>query len=177
MYIEEQQYELFKFYLAQLGRIDNKYASPLLYDRFMQMKTKREYDEASHREQLLKKWHRGGPCIPGVMRLFVTVDEKLLPCEKVCEIADTVQLGTLDSGYDIEKVSNVLNIEKFTEKQCHNCWAYSECSICFHCCDDKAETISESILKNCKHVKKDLEELFKDYTVLKELGCDFAFET
>ena len=177
LYIEEQQYELFKFYLAQLGRIDNKYASPLLYDRFMQMKTKREYDEASHREQLLKKWHRGGPCIPGVMRLFVTVDEKLLPCEKVCEIADTVQLGTLDSGYDIETVSNVLNIEKFTEKQCHNCWAYSECSICFHCCDDKAETISESILKNCKHVKKDLEELFKDYTVLKELGCDFAFET
>lgn len=64
LYIEEQQYELFKFYLAQLGRIDNKYASPLLYDRFMQMKTKREYDEASHREQLLKKWHRGGPCIP-----------------------------------------------------------------------------------------------------------------
>lgn len=176
IYIEEQQYELFKFYLAQLKCIDNKYASPLLYDRFMQMKVKREYDETSHRKELLSKLHRGGPCIPGVMRLFVTVDEKLLPCEKVCEIADSVQIGTLDSGFDVEKVSNVLNIEKYTEEQCHECWAYSECSICFHCCDDKEETISESILKNCRRVKNDLEALFKDYTVLKELGCDFEFE-
>ncbi len=176
IYIEEQQYELFKFYLAQLKRIDSKYASPLLYERFMQMKNKRECEEVSRRKNLLKKWHRGGPCIPGVMRLFVTVDGKFLPCEKVCEIADAAQLGTLDSGYDFEKVSNILNIEKYTEERCHNCWAYSECSICFQCCDNNEDAIAESIMKKCRQVRNDLEALFKDYTVLKELGCNFELE-
>lgn len=176
IYVEEQQYELFKFYLVQLKRLNSKYASPLLYERFMQMKNKRECEEMSHRESLLKKWHRGGPCIPGVMRLFVTVDGKFLPCEKVCEIAETVQLGSLDSGYDLEKVNDVLNIEKYTEELCHNCWAYSECSICFQCCDNNKETIPEAIIKKCKQVRNDLESLFKDYTVLKELGCDFELE-
>ena len=176
VFVEERQYALFKFYLAQLNRIDIKYASPLLYNRFIQMKNKRGYGEAHHRVSLLKKWHRGGPCIPGVLRLFVTVDEKLLPCEKVSEIADIVQLGTLDGGFDIDKVSNILNIEKYTMEKCHNCWAYSECSLCFHCCNNNENEIALSIIKKCEQVKSEVDNIFKDYTVLQELGCDFGLE-
>ena len=36
--------------------------------------------------------------------------------------------------------------------------------------------MAEAIMKKCRQVRNDLEALFKDYTVLKELGCNFELE-
>lgn len=126
---------------------------------------------------LPEKWHRGGPCIPGVTRIFVTTEGKILPCERVCEIADISHIGDVEKGIDINKAQNILNIEKFTEDKCHECWAYSECTTCLQCCDSNADTIRSNILKRCKQVKNNLEDALKDNAVLSELGYDFEYDS
>ena len=38
-------------------------------------------------------------------------------------------------------------------------------------CDDCADKNTENILSNCKKIRSSVDETFKDYTVLKELGA------
>ncbi len=44
-----------------------------------------------------------GPCVPGVMRLFINVDGYFYPCEKASEASDSMNIGNLDQGYDLKK--------------------------------------------------------------------------
>lgn len=171
-FVEEQQYELFKFYLSKLRRLDPKKASSIFYKRYELIKKISENREEKSRECVPKKWHRGGPCIPGVFRTFVTVDGKLFPCEKVCEISKSSMIGTLEEGYDLDNIKKLLNIEKYTTEHCRECWAYSECTSCIQCMDENLG-IRDSILSKCSKIRKDIEGRLKDYTVLRELGCSF----
>lgn len=177
IFIQEQQYELFKFFLGKLGRLSSKHASVLLkryFDYLYRLETIRKQ---LGRQILPNKWHRSGPCIPGVSRIFVTVDGDLLPCERVCEIAEISKLGTIDEGIDIGKAEKIMNLEKYTESVCHNCWAYSECTTCMQCCDGEEESIRENILNRCNYTKNTIEDAMKDCTVLKELGYDFESDS
>ena len=176
-FLQEQQYELFKSFLGMLHRLDSKHVSILLDGYIGRMK---QFDTMRHqlgRREVPAKWHRGGPCIPIVNRAFVTAEGNILPCERVCEIANISKLGTIEEGIDIGKAQKVLNLEKYTEDNCHNCWAYAECTTCIQCCDSKEDNISENILKCCKQVKHGTEEVLKDCAVLKELGYDFESDS
>ena len=176
-FIQEQQYELFKLFLGKLEKLDLKYTSVLLNGYFSYLKRLETSRGQNGRMALPEKWHRGGPCIPGVTRMFVTTEGKILPCERVCEIADISHIGDVEKGIDINKAQNILNIEKFTEDKCHECWAYSECTTCLQCCDSNADTIRPNILKRCKQVKNTLEDALKDNAVLSELGYDFESDS
>ncbi len=80
-------------------------------------------------------WHHNGQCIPGIKRLFVDVNGKLFPCEKVLE-KDNLSIGTLDTGIDISKVKEMMNIGKITENECQYCWAMRFCDMCVSFCYD-----------------------------------------
>ena len=97
----------------------------------------------------------------------------MLPCERVCEISECAQIGTLEKGLDLEKMQWILNIEKVTEDECHKCWAYSECSGCIRFGNNCREDLKKLILKKCPEIKGNVENAFKDFTVLCELGYDF----
>lgn len=86
-------------------------------------------------------------------------------------MAQICKIGNLKEGFNIEKIENILNIEKETQKECQDCWAYSECTSCVRFCDDCADKNTENILSNCKKIRSSVDETFKDYTVLKELGA------
>ena len=92
----EQQYELFKTFLAELGYLPSEDASLLMRPYLEQIYDMRGNSERSYREEVPSTWHRGGPCIPGAMRLFVTAEGKLFPCERVCEISEYAQIGTVE---------------------------------------------------------------------------------
>lgn len=60
----------------------------------------------------------GGPCEPGVTRLFVTTAGALLPCERVSETTKDMYIGTLDSGFDLGQIEKMINVSKLTSDSC-----------------------------------------------------------
>lgn len=87
-----------------------------------------------------------GPCIPGKMRLFVTVDGTFLPCERVSESSEAMQIGDIYSGFNLFKAQKVLNVSHLTKRECINCWAFRFCNQCAK----KADVISSEFSKSEK---------------------------
>lgn len=170
-YMEEEQYELFKLFLSFFSRVNQENVSVLLREYVRHLIGFEQKMKDGVRNELPEIWHRSGPCIPGVVRLFVNAYGDFFPCEKVSELAQICKIGNLKEGFNIEKIENILNIEKETQKECQDCWAYSECTSCVRFCDDCADKNTENILSNCKKIRSSVDETFKDYTVLKELGA------
>ena len=64
-----------------------------------------------------KKTHHGGPCIPAVRRLFVDTKGGFFPCERVSEEDSEMCIGSLDSGFDFDKMSFLLNHGKMIKEK------------------------------------------------------------
>ena len=170
-FIEESRYEHFLVLLNKVNLIDENDISPLakieggVIDNFR-----------NHKRTILpKKGHHGGPCVPGYFRIFVNVDGKFYPCEKVSEISDYATIGNIESGFDFDKVDEMLNIERYTSKECHNCWAYRYCDICIGKVDASDKTYKKSILERCDFVRNETEAKLKDYCILKKYRKTVAF--
>ena len=64
----------------------------------------------------------------------------------------------------------LLNIERITEDECKECWAYSECSSCIRFCNGEKEEMRRMLLGKCKDIRNGIESMCKDYTVLQKYG-------
>lgn len=175
-YLQDIRYERFKLYLAKLGCFSEKYVSPLCKEEFSELKRMRGGKHAVATKQLPKRSHHGGPCIPGIQRLFLSAEGTFYPCEKVCENPQLCSIGNIEKGLDIEKAKKVLNIEKYSEEKCKNCWAYRMCGVCIRCFESE-EKIPVKLNEICKDTRLVIEERMKDYCVLKEVGYDFEQES
>ncbi len=171
----DYNYEFFKIFLYKLGRLEKKNVSNLNLSYFERLKST-YHEKRTPTSGLHDYGHPGGPCIPGQRRLFMDVDGVFYPCERVSEISDVMKIGTLESGFDIEKCMKILNIGKITEQSCINCWAFRYCSQCAPLADDTKNLTAEKRLQQCVSTKIDIEENFKDYCTLLELGYDFEGE-
>lgn len=118
--------------------------------------------------------HPGGPCLPGVQRPFVNAYGKLFPCERENETCEEMCIGNIFDGFDKQAVKRLLNIGKITEEKCKKCWAFNFCNQCGVMADNGEKLTAETRLKNCDKVRNYVENLLKDYIVLKEHGCDFT---
>lgn len=118
--------------------------------------------------------HHGGPCVPGVLRLFVTVDEKLYPCERISDKYDYCCIGTLDTGLDFDKIEHLLNVGKITENECKDCWNLPNCMICANqlSCDNEQEPIKASKFLCCKNEKRRVMDDMTVLCTLHEFGYD-----
>lgn len=176
-FAEEYNYEYFKLLMHQLGKIKEENISVLGREQIGFLKTLRGGKQQNEDIELPEKWHHGGPCIPGIRSLFVTVEGDLYPCEKVCENVELAKMGTLDSGIDIKKAIQILNIEDITSDQCKECWAYRYCDFCIRYAEKDQDELKCCLLKHCSEMRKKIENVFKDYCVLRELGYDFEIES
>lgn len=166
----EANYTLFLGLLYRLGRIGKVKQLKLLESVIVEMG---KIDKSvPKRLELPDKWHHGGPCIPGVMRLFVDVDGNFYPCEKVAETNDNVRIGNLDSGFDYEKMVDILNIENKTKENCQKCWAYQDCRLCIACFDSEFD--EEKITAKCISARSQVETIYKDYCLLRELKHEWC---
>ena len=112
-FMREYSYNEFVCFLSRLGLI-NEIPHKLLDLKFLRIC---ELDERlGGREFLPCEGHRAGGCIPGVQKLFVTVEGKFYPCERVSEIYDTTNIGNIDTGLDIDKIKALSNIQDYTLK-------------------------------------------------------------
>lgn len=170
LFIEEYKYERFKTFLWLTGRLSKQVISPVMRDEHSNVRKMAIVFERYYQETLPYKGHRGGPCIPGVRKLFVTVEGKFYPCERVSESSTAAQIGDIYNGIDEEKALSVLNIERISTEKCKNCWAYSFCYLCVAQADDGNELSGCKMCKACRECKMNVEETMKDYVVLRELG-------
>lgn len=110
-----------------------------------------------------------GPCIPGKLRSFVNVDGQLFPCERVSECSKAMCLGSLDSGFNVERAEKLLNIGAITKDDCKKCWAFRHCSLCAKRADDGSELLSaKKKLSHCGSVKADTYEKLRRLIFLNE---------
>lgn len=166
------RYELFKTYLFLIGRLDRRFVSKLVEAQVALMK------ENIHKKITAKgirggTYHPSGACIAGATRLFVNVDGKLFPCERINESCNAFVLGNLDTGIELEKSEKLLNIAKLTAESCKACWAGDFCNICAAGMEDGDELSAERRLGRCENVRKTCEVQLQEYCTLREYGYNF----
>jgi len=114
------------------------------------------------KNKILSEWHHNGPCVPVARRLFVNTEGNFFPCEKV-ESESSCLLGSLDSGIDVEKAIQILNIGRLTNQDCTKCWALRLCSICVLQCIDEGTWSRDKKMITCKTQKEDAMMFLKEY--------------
>lgn len=166
------KYELFKMFLYCIGRISEENVSKLMSAHIN--KIKNSIHEYLKTPLIIDgKTHPSGPCVPGMNRLFVTVDGEFFPCERVSESNEIFKIGNLDDGFNIEKVKKLMNIAKLTEKQCSQCWAMGYCDSCAADMGEDNKLDAKKRLERCSAIRFMVDELMKEYCLLRENGYSF----
>lgn len=169
-FFQIRKYEYIKMLFSLVNKLDKKYVSRLTsgaVDQAIRIK------RALHRKgELGENMHPGGPCMPGVLRLFVRYDGKFFPCERVNESLDFYNIGSVSTGFDLERMRDILNIGRLTEEECKKCWNLRHCMLCsseieFHGGDVPCK---EDKLKICKTKKLSTESDLYEQCVLQEFG-------
>jgi uncharacterized protein len=155
---------------ATIGKLDNKYVSPLVIRSRGSIGQKRR-NIAKHAE-LFPVMHHDGPCLPGVQRPFVRVDGAILPCEKVNETLEYFVIGTVENGFDLKKIKPILNIGKLSENECRNCWCIRQCMLCVAQMDFDATPLREDKIMSCPKIQSDAIGSLHELCVLNEFGLD-----
>lgn len=176
-FLEEYEYEKFKALLCKLGWLKIDDLSPLIRKHFNDIKQIAVSLERIQQSEVPKKGHRGGPCIVGVRKLFVDVNGRLFPCERVSETSKAACIGHIDQGIDEKKALQLLNIEWITSENCRDCWARNLCDNCFTHADDGTGLSKEMQLTRCPANRAQKEDSIKDYLVMHELGYRRELDT
>lgn len=116
--------------------------------------------------------HPGGPCTPGVRRVFVDVSGRFFPCERVGE-SEQMQIGSLENGFDESKIKKILNVGVLTEKQCKDCWAFSMCIQCIVLSLEGEEVCPKKRLSRCSNIRNRTLTHFRNIAFLLKQGFDF----
>lgn len=111
-----------------------------------------------------------GQCIPGNTKVMVTVQGKLFPCEKVSERREDYCIGTLDTGYDYEKIREILNFSRYTFALCRNCPAFRECTLCFKTHGAGGFSSTATKMKYCALCKQNFVEDLRVRMYFKEMA-------
>ncbi|WP_159081731.1 radical SAM protein [Paenibacillus sp. CAA11] len=174
-FFEERNFELLKTILLLLGKLKNEPITHHKNDIESLFSLKEFFTPI---KETSKVAHPSGTCIPGLKKLFVDVDGNFFPCERIDENSDFMKLGSVDKGFNIDKVREILNVGTVTEDVCKNCWAFHCCSFCPASTDNGKENkyVRNYKLKKCHKVKEQALEKLKNYTLLREYKFQFNKE-
>lgn len=112
----------------------------------------------------------GGQCLPGIQRLFVNVDGRMFPCERVNETSDILCIGSIQEGFNIKNAKNLLNVAKISEDECKRCWCYKMCELCCGKAENNGKLDKGKRLSFCKTSRFSIEENIKNYITLKNMA-------
>lgn len=169
-YFQIRKYEYIKMLFSMIKKLDKKYVSPLMSssvsDTFKLRKS------LHRRLEMGKTIHHGGPCMPGILRLFVRYDGALFPCERVNEELQYYQIGTVEQGFDVNRMKALLNIGELTEKECINCWNLRQCLMCSNEIEfgGKEKPSKKCKLEECLKKKQETQFQIYEQSVLSEFG-------
>ena len=164
-------FEQFKLYLFMLNKLSVTEISKLVLLNAAEIEQR--YRGLLNHRRLPRKSHHAGPCIPGAKRLFINVFGDLFPCERVGEKSPVMKIGTLEDGFDYDKIEELLNIGKISEENCKGCWAFHFCNLCCQQAD-KGKCLSKmKKLSYCAGAKENAYKELQELCVLREMGCAF----
>lgn len=168
-YYLNRQFQYLKNLMAMAGLIEENKTGRL----FQGMEAKRSSSYLALKKgcTLGSCAHHGGPCIPGVRRLFVTVNGVFYTCEKVLESLPWLSIGNIDRGFDSKNIDRLLNLGRLTEDQCKTCWALQMCQVCAARIEGKPEDdflTPEEKLKVCRGIRESAKQELYEYCVLEE---------
>lgn len=175
-FFQIRKYEYIKALFALIGKLDKNNVDPIV--RTSMEQAKKAKSALHKRMELRPVVHPGGPCMPGILRLFARYDGALFPCERVNENLDFYQIGSVEKGFDLDKMRDILNIGKLTEEECKSCWNLQRCAICsneieFH--GEKRPGKKEKLIL-CREKKRETEMELYEQSVLKEFGYTMEME-
>lgn len=146
-YIEQYNYDTFLGYI-QFYRNEGKkcYPSKIIEQDFNALESKLE----NFKPNILSACSApSGPCIPGKTRLFINCLGEFYPCERVNE-NELMKIGTLYSGFDYDKINDLLNVGRVSKDKCMNCWAFQLCDVCVKRADDNGIMSERKKVKFCE---------------------------
>ena len=147
--------------------VDNIKISPALKATALTLKN--EYERfKSKTDPLPDMAVPSGPCIPGKQRLFVSAEGNYYPCEKVSELSECMKIGSVDKGYDIEKIRNLMNFSSITDNMCRNCYSFRHCDICAMYADDNGVLSTEKKKSFCEIAKNTFDQNLKSAVLIRE---------
>ena len=165
-----RRFEYLKWLLFMAVKLPRDCISPLMINE--RETYNRLLNELRKNIPLPQKTHRGGPCVPGIRRLFVDADGAFYPCERVSTDVRKNCIGSLKSGFDYQNMDYLLNCGRLTKDKCLTCWNFRMCLICLGSVNysNNPDETKDAILKKCDDAKA--ESVFKLSTlcILKEFG-------
>lgn len=168
-YYCKQEYHRFLAYLAYWNRYPEEKVSPII--RGMVDSAIYNMDQMGQKSPLKQFDSPSGSCIPGQLRLFVNVYGKFYPCERVSENSSLTCIGTLDAGFDLEKVEQLLNAGRIIKDHCRNCWAFRFCNQCGKRADSgRGELDAKEKLKYCNATRRSAMYEIENYLLLNEVS-------
>ena len=174
-YWKAWNYEYIKLLLYMLNKLELSEVNPLMLK--YQSAIQETYRILHSHNELYYMAHPGGPCIPGMRRIMVTVNGEIFPCERVSEKLECAKIGNLEEGFNYKKVKNMLNCGKMTEDECKVCWNLSQCAICIGSVTPTNNSISkEDKLKACSKSKRNTMKKIRELCVLIENGYQLPLE-
>lgn len=153
LYQDQFEYHIFLSILKNVGLLSHSYISPLT-DMVVKDAIRLLEKKMIPTEQVPTRTAAGGMCVPGVNKLFVSVEGKLYTCERVNEPSKAGYLGELDTGIDVNCAKRLLNVSTLTANECARCWAYRYCYSCVSHCDNGNDLCRKTRLENCEKSRR-----------------------
>lgn len=154
--------------LAITGRAEPSLANKLVVSAIRRdvLRLRAHLDE----RRVTRAFHPGGPCVPGIQRVFVDIDGRLFPCERVSEECEECSIGDIEKGIDIDRARSMLNLAKATPTACGHCWARHLCTACIKSCIHGKVIDHRWKLEACGQIRADAEERLRRFAVYREAG-------
>ncbi|MCM1155834.1 MAG: radical SAM protein [Ruminococcus flavefaciens] len=168
-YAENYEYSKFLAFLAYWDRYPEEKVSAISIKQI-----KNTFGQMYHIDmmgELREADIPAGPCIPGAMRMFVDVDGKIFPCERVSEQSDAMNIGNIESGFQLDKVRQLLEIGKLTEDNCKDCWCFRMCNQCAKKADTgNGKLMPQARLRYCKNSMSAAYAKLREYILAREVS-------
>ncbi|MBQ7445037.1 MAG: radical SAM protein [Clostridia bacterium] len=153
--------------LAKIGVIEESCLSVLALNNLTAIK--RFDDDMQRFDDISQVMGHGGPCQPGVFKLFVTTNGNLFPCEKIKDNSEVMKLGTVFTSIDAEKAKYLFNVGNICTERCVNCWNIRHCQLCATKINDGNALSAEMCATECKKNCSNTASRIKAYIALREV--------
>lgn len=108
----------------------------------------------------------GSACLPSCQRTFVDTTGGLFVCEKVSEAHQHLKVGTIYTGFDLNRLCDLLSgFVDVCASDCLDCWACRFCTNCFVTVSRESHLDAARRRSNCEYIKQTATEALEDYAL------------
>jgi len=118
------------------------------------------------------KYYLNGCCVPGLRKIFVTVDGAFRICEKISSKAPLI--GNVFEGFTLETIQKAYidEYEQMSLPLCSKCWAIRLCNICYVQTFRTGKFDIDSKCRSCRGQLHSKSRLLKLFSILMEKNPD-----